>query len=177
MTILSILGMRNYFAHHPWMALPVLMVGLVLSMEQLLKLPHASLPAEVFLKRNARWIGPGVVACGLVYGCAVTFMMQANATELNGLMTFIRQHTPRNAILLIPENESWLANNTERLNSILDRKMAAPAEVAGSPSMGQPSATPTYLLTTGSLPAPQELVAKYSRADTDAPQFTEKLLH
>ena len=99
LAVLEIGFMRNYFGHHPWMAAPVLLVGLVFFM--VLLRSQAEVPATApTQKTGVGWLPATALLCFL-YGLAVVGFFRVH--ELNGLALagLVSQHTARSECLVI----------------------------------------------------------------------------
>lgn len=116
-----VLGLRNYFAHHPWMAAPVLTLGMLLSLQSLLQL--AAKQKVTLLEPPQKAVTLAIIG-SFAYGILLAFMLRVNSIEQNNFITFVRGHTARQTIIHIPEGDVWLVQNSPRLTAMLDRVIA-----------------------------------------------------
>jgi hypothetical protein len=166
MAISTVAGMRNYFAHHPWMAAPVLIFGLIFSMRLLRVCAAGEPPAEP--ARSAR---PGALLKGafcmacLVYGLLVVLVLRLNSAEDDALMRLVWLHTSRHEILAyVPEQDPLLSQDVERLESLLDRKMIPLSELKNV-AVPQTASLKRYLLTASQKEQAGRPVAQGKRDD------------
>lgn len=122
--LLTIAGMRNYFAHHPWMAAPVLIIGLVLSIclaqgaEMRLPIFNGARSQALRLRSFA------FAAICLFYACGVVMFLRFNAADEEALLKLVRNNTGRHDVLLYSApGDPWLANNVKQLAGFFDRVM------------------------------------------------------
>ena len=176
-TLLSILGMRNYFAHHPWMAATVLLIGLVLSMQLMLGTdPIASGPGTAPIEIPLSF-AMAVLMGGLVYGSAVTLVSRASARDYDALITIVRQHTARtDPINIMPQNDPWLVENSARLASLFDRRLVLSNAQLFESQTSRP-ATPEYLLTLSRLDERFTLVAQTGNSESGLQETMNAMLH
>lgn len=141
MAMASVLGLRNYFAHHPWMSCHYLLLGLLLSAVVL----KARLPARPAFPRFWGWAWlTGTLGYAF---CVLAFFHVHNGREIE-LIHFVRDHTPRSAtILVVSETDPKLAGLMDRLE--FDRRHLV---VANSSELTV-SGTNAYVLTANHPPA------------------------
>lgn len=110
---LEIGAMRDYFAHHPPMAGPLLLVGVVFS----LSLLKVSLAEKIPQK-----IVPITALICFIYGLAVLMFFHANQANLLSLAGLVRAHTARSDIIAVVKNaDPKTAALAYRLDEFLDR--------------------------------------------------------
>jgi hypothetical protein len=119
LTLANLAVMRNYFGHHPWMAGPVLAVGVIFSLAILRNsaMSEASGVSEGMPLKAAY----AVVLVSFIYGFAVLTFFRANETELLMLIKLVRQHTARSDTILILKTDSDTAMLADRFDEPLDR--------------------------------------------------------
>ena len=114
-------GLRNYFAHHPWMAGPVFICGIVFSCRLLLDQAPPVAPAESekgTFRAALSWAWPAVL--GLAYSLGILLCLRVNTASVDALVR-LTGHTDRQAVIYFsPQTDPWLAANTKRLD-LLDR--------------------------------------------------------
>jgi hypothetical protein len=121
LTVANVIIMRNYFGHHPWMAGPVLVVGLVFSLALLRISPPsqvANAPEGISCKTVA-----AVTALCFVYGFAVLTFFRVNEMGLLTVVKLVREHTARSDTLVVLKSDSYLVPLVDRLDEALDRHM------------------------------------------------------
>jgi len=121
---LDIVVMRNYFGHHPWMAAPVLLAGLVFSLALLRgRLEHGE-PAAGFKHPAPAKNCQLCLLCALAffYGLGVLLFFRANETNSLALIRLIRHHTDRaDAIVIVKKTDPQLAQMADRFDELFDR--------------------------------------------------------
>ena len=102
LTVLEIVFMRNYFGHHPWMAAPVLLAGLIFSM--VLLRAQKENPATALGRKTHGFLLPATALLCFLYGLAVVGFFRAH--ELNGLALagLVSHHTARSECIVIVTN-------------------------------------------------------------------------
>lgn len=122
LTVLEVAFMRNYFGHHPWMAAPLLLVGLVFSLTLLRAGAERDAPAS--LRKIPGWMVPGVFLLCLVYGLTVTTFSRAKSADGRMLVSLVRQHTDRSdCIVIVKSLDPRTAQIAARLDETLDRRV------------------------------------------------------
>jgi hypothetical protein len=119
LTVMDLVIMRNYFGHHPWMAGPVLLVGLIFSLA-LLRNPAVEAGKDMGkISFPFTW---ALAALCFIYGFAVLSFFRANETQLLSLAQLVRGHTARSdAIVLVKDSDAATARLADRLDEPLDR--------------------------------------------------------
>ncbi len=116
---IGILAMRNYLAHHPWVASPIVMVGIIFSLALIL-------PG---LKNAA----PAVVPCSLapaafIY-CYLIVMFLGVNDETNRIVSLVCRNTERRDVIIISASrDPDLFKYASRWSLKLDRKVFEEAE-------------------------------------------------
>ena len=151
--VVSVVGMRNYFAHHPWMAAPVLIVGLVFSLALILPQLEAG-PAEPGY-RELLWILGAAAYCYLI---VATF--NVNSADADRLITLVKQHTPRNGVIILSKTVDTSGfHQVQRFNDEFDRTVLLPKDGQATETDGSGN-TPTFFLSNEKVPALGEPVAQ-----------------
>ena len=118
--------MRNYFGHHPWMAAPVLLVGLVYSLAVLrihvasdtVSTPRPTAHARVSFLAGA------IPFFAFLYCLAVLIFFRANAANELSLVNLVRHHTERSACIVIVKGlDPQTAQLAPRFDELLDRRV------------------------------------------------------
>lgn len=141
---MSVLALRNYFSHHPWMSCHFMLLGLMLS-AVVLKTRQPLRPALAFT--------PGLVwfVVALVYGFGVLSFYQVSKQQELALIRFVQVNTPRSATLLVAQDKDpELASLINRYE--FDRHYTVIPSLATAESWG----TNTFVLTM--TPPPGRLV-------------------
>jgi len=123
--ILSIAIMRNYFAHHQWMAASVLIVGALFSLRLLLVASDAGGTArKQMFSITARLVAPALVIMCALYCYSVILVLRVNSTGEDSLRSLVQKSTQRHDIIVLsPESDPVLAQNSFRLSELFDRKV------------------------------------------------------
>ena len=119
--LLFIGGLRNYFAHHPWMAGPVLIYGIVFSLR--LMLDRAGSP-DVAQGPND-WLRFGAIALAcFAYGFVVMSVFKINKAGEDQILYLVRQNTARQDVIFFsPKEDPWIAQNARVLQELMDRAL------------------------------------------------------
>ncbi len=135
----NLVVMRNYFGHHPWMAAPVLLAGLIFSLGLLRGLLAAHTPPATFKSPAPRQdlaLSLYCLVC-LVFGLAVLLFFRSNETNQLSLLHLIREHTARSdAIVIIRQTDPQLAQIADRFDEILDRQVVLVKDFASVSELG-----------------------------------------
>lgn len=163
--LLTIAGMRNYFAHHPWMAAPVVLFGLILSMKLWLEVRASQAgPEAARASLPMRWPQWAFLVGCLVYGLALMLVLRVNSAVTDPLLRLTREHTARRDLLVYAaDRDPWLAQNARRLGEHLDRRMLESG--AAPPTAEAGHGYRRFLLATAPRPEAGELVARSQRDD------------
>ncbi len=122
-TLLGIGALRNYFGHHPWMAGPFLLVGVVLSFWVWIDPPTPVMRLKD-AKPGARevLIAVGFLLAMFCFAWAVIFFYRSRQENVMPLINLVRLHTQRSVTLVIESNrDPDLAWEVLRLQEALDR--------------------------------------------------------
>ena len=123
LTVLEVVVMRNYFAVHPWMASPLLLVGLIFTMAIAQRrlpfsLARAVLPGEwrTFAK------GLGVLFICVLYSITVISLYRTNERNIFALVSLIRLNTGRSDTVFVSSGrDPRIATEAKRLSEAFDR--------------------------------------------------------
>lgn len=119
--LVEIAFMRNYFGHHPWMAAPLLIVGVVFSLVLLRSRPENSGAAPA-TPAPKMWLPVVLLVC-FIYGLMVVEFFRANGPEGRVLLQLVRQHTQRQeCIVIIKSLDPETALIAGRLGESFDRR-------------------------------------------------------
>ncbi|HEX3626760.1 MAG TPA: hypothetical protein VH280_15215 [Verrucomicrobiae bacterium] len=121
LTVANLVIMRNYFCHHPWMAGPVLVIGVIFSLA-ILRTSSAENATDALGKIPYSVVHPVALLC-VIYGFAVLAFLRANETEQLALVKLVREHTARSDTIVILKGDSSTAGLAERLDDPLDRHL------------------------------------------------------
>ncbi|HSY17980.1 MAG TPA: hypothetical protein VK815_06580 [Candidatus Acidoferrales bacterium] len=137
LTLVEVAFMRNYFGHHPWMAAPLLIVGMVFSLILLRSRPENSGAAPA-THAPRMWLPVVLLVC-FIYGLMVVEFFRANGPEGRVLQQLVRQHTQRQeCIVIIKSLDPETALIAGRLGEPFDRRTLVvddldhlPADISG----------------------------------------------
>jgi hypothetical protein len=167
--------MRNYFGIQPWMAAPVFLVGLVLSLRLMVEGKPGPLTAPE-TQTDGKVRAPAAFLAGcFVYGAGVTVMASLQHSDFYALMTLARTHTARADTLVVAGADPRLAGIVTSVAECADRRIV----VLNDLSAGERIGGRAFLLSTSgevklplvgrtiqpalaSCPLVQELLALYS---------------
>ena len=129
---MEVMALRNYFGHHPWMAAPVVLVGMILSALVLVQPQPAAGGSPAGLREwNAPARGLYLVAA-FCYGTIVLVVFHTQAETELSLIAMVRQHTQRSdALLVVPSLDPALAADAKRFAESLDRRIIVQEPVGG----------------------------------------------
>lgn len=170
MVLVEVLGMRNYFGHHPWMSVSFFLMGVILS--ALAWKDRATLPSMAGSTRLSvlQFLGLGAVF-------AYSFMVLAVTHAHNGqelkLTAFIRAHTARDVTIVIRrEADPALADIAPRLDGIFDRQMVV-TSTDGNRSPPLLPENPVILTTTA---GPSEKILAQTDDTDNSKAFVKSLM-
>ena len=179
--VVMIAGMRNSFAHHPWMAASVLIYGTVFSMALLDGVKPSSDRPKLLSEPVRESFLPQIVfltGC-LIYGCVVVWALRVNSADVDALVTLVRQNTSRaDAILVSSTDDPWLAQiGEQRLSAVLDRKIWISQEKIKAAIRRSGAAKGGFFLTATNKDAKGTLVAHTIWPDSPAQKMVVGLLN
>jgi len=96
MATAEVVAMRNYFCHHPWMASPVFIVGLVFSLAML----SSGRGQEDVFRGRLKWPVTAMI-CTMFYGLLVLSVYRANSRDGMSLAHLIQENIPRNEDVVV----------------------------------------------------------------------------
>ena len=165
--------MRNYFGHHPWMAAPLLLVGLIFSLV-LLRLHIESAAATTgrgIIPQPKTLSLPAISLLGFIYGMAVMIFFRANETNALSLVNLVRQHTERsNCIVVVKNLDPETATMAPRFDELLDRRVVVADDLDHLPA----SKTPIVILSTVPSSGRLNLLAQTSGGGTNPQSWLRK---
>jgi hypothetical protein len=120
---LSIAVMRNYFAHHAWMAASLLIFGMIFSVCLVLVDHNAGKDERgPRIQSSHEYLAPTFVAASFLYCCVVVLLLRANSAGEDSLRSLIQQNTRRHEIIVVSkQRDVLLAENVSRLSELVDR--------------------------------------------------------
>jgi hypothetical protein len=143
--------MRNYFGNHPWMAAPMLMPGLVLSLRLLLDAGAAESARKAVEEKPAAQIGFAGVCLG--YALVVVFMHRAYHTGTMDLVAMVRDHTTRSeTVVVVRSLDPKLAEAKGDLADAVDRRVVVVDSLMNLPEAPEKSVMVSETETGGKLP-------------------------
>jgi hypothetical protein len=173
MSIVPVGVMRNYFAHHPWMAAPVLLVGLIFSLVLLrvhMAIARASASGEIIPRQSILFLPAASVTC-FIYGLAVVMFLRANEANQLSLIKLVRHHTRRSDYIVILKNvDPATADLAPRFDIDLDRHVGVAADLAHLPA----SKDQIVILSSVPLNGALKLLAQTSTDEKSSPPWLHK---
>ena len=155
LAILQAVAMRNYFSHHPWMAAPLFLLGICLS---LYLLPPVAKPADGKTPLTTQHLLIGAASFG--FGLVVLLFYHEHTIRSLSLVSLVRSHTARtDSIVVIHRVDPTIVGIFEvgdRFGEAQDRRTIARAML---PDPEHPVAA-TCLLSDTALPDSWSLVAR-----------------
>jgi hypothetical protein len=161
--------MRNYFGHHPWMAAPLLLVGLIFLLVLL----------RVHNERDATtsgWDGKAVLVPALallcfIYGLVVMIFFRANETNELSLVSLVRQHTERSTgIVIVKSLDPETARMAPRLDGEFDRRVMVADDLDHLPA----GKAPIVILSTAPSSGVLNLLVQTSDGETNPQSWLRK---
>lgn len=125
--ILGVASLRNYFGHHPWMAAPMLIPGMVLTLHLLLRAKAQGQDPSRAPSRAVR--GQGMKGMALLLGCFFYALVIVGAdrayhAEMYELTGLVLAHTTRSDTLVLAESlSSSMAVQTKSISVRTDRRV------------------------------------------------------
>jgi len=152
-------ALRNYFAHHPWMAGPVLIYGIVFSLRLLLdRIGSDSMTPVTNAPRDWLRFGAMALAC-FACGFVILSVFKINKTGENEILYLARQNTARHDVIFYSaKDDPWISLHTLQLQELMDRTLIPLADEPVKKLPGQNGAL--FQLTDHALSADRNLVAK-----------------
>jgi hypothetical protein len=164
---LQAMAMRNYFGHHPWMAAPLFLLGLALSLFMVLRPPLTSVAqpiAAVMGRRYLSW------AAAFAFGLVVLLFYREHQSRLLSLVSMVRSHSARtDDIVVVRDLDTNTVELAPRLSEVLDRWLVI---VDDLPDAAHPVPA-SFLLSTAPVPGNWPLAAR----GTNDPLQSLPLLH
>jgi hypothetical protein len=161
------MAMRNYFGHHPWMAAPLFLLGLALSLFMVLRPPLTSVAqpiAAVMGRRYLSW------AAAFAFGLVVLLFYREHQSRLLSLVSMVRSHSARtDDIVVVRDLDTNTVELAPRLSEVLDRWLVI---VDDLPDAAHPVPA-SFLLSTAPVPGNWPLAAR----GTNDPLQSLPLLH
>jgi hypothetical protein len=155
--IFFIAVLRNYFAHHPWMAGPVLIYGVVFSLRLLL---DCQAEAQTTGTRQF-WVMTAIpVLAGFIYGTIVLAWLNVNAVDVDPVLQLTKDHTPRNGIIFYSPSDSGFGQIAERFPDIIDRQVTPLTDSNSIPQGSLGPGEEKFYITSHLLPGNPNLLAQ-----------------
>jgi hypothetical protein len=133
--------LRGYFAHHPWMAGPVILFAIVFTLKLLLDPMGPADGEEASRPLSAIRVGLPAIA-GCIYSFVVLLILNQNVAGGNALQRLALDHTARHDVIVFSSKEDpWIAENYTRLGELMDRALVPlPDSEAGMGTAAHPGA-------------------------------------
>jgi hypothetical protein len=128
--------MRNYFGHHPWMAAPAFLVGLVLSMRLMVE-GQKEISSVPETQAGGKILAPAAFLAGcFVYGAVVTVMANLQMSDNHALMALLRTHTARSDIIVLADTDPTLASTAIDIAQYADRRVVVLNDLSAREHIG-----------------------------------------
>jgi len=138
------------------MAAPLLLVAVLLSLFVLYARSAADFPNHAVPSSRTRLFRAALLVATFVFSGMVILARYEHDKELSGLITLVRSHTPRDAILtIVTSADPTLAAESVRLQELLDRPIRVVETFSTSARLRG-----NFCLTSGGLPPGWRLVAR-----------------
>lgn len=158
---LEVLILRNYLAHHQWGPLPVIALGILLSLYLLRRAAVPSVTPSDAAPTAPLWSAHAIqlfVIGATLYCLVVLSIFRANDAEVQSLARLVTTNTPRHALIVVGTDLGRVMDAVD-MEKLLDRRcvaMGAPLP----PNGGDLSGAGTYLINSVPLPGLGPLVAQ-----------------
>jgi hypothetical protein len=173
---LSIAVMRNYFAHHAWMAASLLIFAMIFSACILMvdrnALKDAGGPG---IGTTREILAPAFAVASFLYCCAVVVLLRENSAGEDTLRSLIQQNTRRHDIIVVSrQTDAPLAGNAFRWSELFDRKIVVVdgPQPATSDGLGESC----FLLSAGPPSNGRPELARTTQRDSFASDLARKTL-
>ena len=151
-SISGIMTMRNYFGHHPWMATPMLLPGLVLSLVLLLR-PRVN---ESDGSKHS-FVGWKYIVCCFFYALMVLAAFRLYQADSLEVASFVCQHTDRSDIIAVAKNlDPEMSRQADYLSEKCDRHLVVLDDLKNPPIDGGN----VFLLSAARLPSQYLMIAQ-----------------
>jgi hypothetical protein len=167
--IVEVLGMRNYFAHHPWVSVNFFLLGIILA-------------AAVWKERAGLVSGVGnprlptrvaIFASAFAYSFLVLTLGHLHDGRELAFITLVRNHTARDATIVVRRDmDPELINLSPRLSYAFDRHVIVVSD--GDATRPEAGLSKSVILT-GVAPPPEKIIAQTDLSD-NAPPFLKNLV-
>lgn len=158
---------RNHSAHHPWVAICIIGLGLLFSLELLIAPQAAS-------KSAFSSIGVATAATfALVYCAGWNTLDEFNTRTYNSLFALIAQNTPRHCSIVVADSLTLDGiMKSENLSVMVDRKVMSAGDWESQKDKIARSGKNVFFLTHGTLPPGAKMVA----LSQCPPKWTDRLM-
>jgi hypothetical protein len=159
----EILGLRNYFGHHPWMSVHFVLLAMILAIaiwkDRVDAAPsgrEADLPVRL-----------AALAAAFAYSFIVLFTARVHNSRALALVTFVHKQTARNTTIVIRhDTDPALADMADRLANAFDRHVVIETETRGSLPGGLPA---NWVILTATDPTAGKIRARTILDDSPSP--------
>lgn len=153
--MVEVLGMRNYFGHHPWMSVHFILLGLILAIVVWKDRGGAAAAGEI--QSRPAWALGGLAAT-FAYSVIVLAAGQVHNERELGLEALIQEHTSRDAVIVISHGtDPALADMESRLPEMFDRHVVVVPDTSASSLAGVPG---KRMFLTASNPLPAKIIGQ-----------------
>lgn len=166
--VIEVVGMRNYFGHHPWMSVSFILLGIILTIVVL----QAGVPVVTDRGRPRIGLRLALCAAAFAYCFLVLDAGRIHTAREMDLAAFIREHTARTATIVIHrDTDSELADLAPRLASLFDRHVT----VTGGSADPTNEPLQALVLTTRTNLIPEKILAQTTLENSCSPVIKELL--
>ena len=153
--VVEVLGMRNYFGHHPWMSVHFILLGLILAIAAWKDRGGEAATDGI----KTRFPGlPGYLAVTFAYAVVVLTAAQAHNERELGLEALIEQHTSRDTVVVISHGtDPALADIGPRLPEMFDRHVVVVPDTSAISLAGVPE---KRVFLTAANPPPEKIIGQ-----------------
>jgi len=121
--VVEVLGMRNYFGHHPWMSVHFILLGIILAAVVWKERALTTAAPEVDDRARIVFRLAGL-AVAFTYGILVLAMGYAHTEQETNLVTLVQEHSARDTTIVVCRNrDADLAGIALRLPELFDRHL------------------------------------------------------
>jgi hypothetical protein len=153
--IAMVLMVRNHSAHHPWVAICVIGLGLLFSLELLIA--PQSVSKSAFSSMGIAM----AAAFALVYCAGWSALDEFNTRTYNSLFALVAQNTPRHSFIVVTDSLTQDGMmDPEPLSIQVDRKVLSAGDWESQKDEVTRSGAKVFFLTHGSPPPGARLVAE-----------------
>lgn len=170
--MVEVLGMRNYFGHHPWMSVHFILLGIILA-ATVWKEQAVTTKAATMENRPRMAFHFGCLVAAFAYSLTVLAAYHAYGERGFSLTLLIREHTTRETTIVISrDTDPALADMESRLTEPFDRHLVVVPDTSAASLAVVPS---KRIMLTAVTPPAGKTIAQTGNTDDRSPAL-KKLL-